>query len=233
MLPSHHYGPDICVEEHCCHDGWPLFKARHRSTATRHGANQQNCIPAVFFWVLLIKCTVVPWDQSSFVLGSICRAKRLFPAEKSCALDVLKPFQCVSVRACECTFCIIGRSADKGLRAIAAGEQQLSNLTPRLAEVFCLFFPNKLKLKEKEVTFPSPNSILLCLSLGITLSRFSFHYLRISYEKYASLSLSKSVPLNRIHCPDFYVPATSNQGQCWQAANFLQCYKMKELGSLS
>jgi len=32
-------------------------------------------------------CMVVPRDQSSFALGSVQRAERLFPAEKSCALD--------------------------------------------------------------------------------------------------------------------------------------------------
>lgn len=127
-------------------------------------------------------------------------------------------FWCVSVCA-RVHFTQQGSFPGRGLGTTVAAEEQLSNLSPCLPEVFSLFFPNKLKLKEKEVTFPSPNWILLCPSLEITLSRFSFHYLHISYQKYTSLCLSKSVPLNRIHCPDFYVTATSNQGQCWQAAN--------------
>lgn len=59
---------------------------------------------------------VVPRDQSSFVLGSVHRAKRLFPAEKSCALDALRYLafsilllQVVQCRDCfgVCTYCIL------------------------------------------------------------------------------------------------------------------------------
>lgn len=126
----------------------------------------------------------------------------------------LSPFCCKLFRAetvlvCECVCTYAFHTAELFSRQMTvAAEEQLSNLSSCLPEVFSLFFPNKLKLKE--VTFPSPNWILLCLSLEITLSQFSFHYLHISYQKYTSFSLSKSVPLNRIHCPGFYVTATSN-----------------------
>lgn len=68
-----------------------------------------------------------------------------------------------------------GSFPGRGLGTTVAAEEQLSNLSSCLPKLFSLLFPNKLKLKEKEVTFPSPNWILLCLSLEITLSQFSFH----------------------------------------------------------
>lgn len=179
-----------------------------------------QCCPDTECWQQRRAVHWTDWDASLF--PSLC-----------CKLSSAET---VSVRARVCAqmhFTQQGSLLGRGLGTTVAAEEQLSNLSSCLPEVVSLFFPNKLKLKEKKVTFPSPNWILLCLSLEITLSQFSFHYLHISYQKYVSLSLPKSVPHNRIHCPDFYVTATSNQGQRWQPANSLQPFKLKELGSLS
>lgn len=97
----------IFALKNSCHDGRSLFKSRHRSTATGHGANQQNCKLAVFFCLLLITCMVVPRDQSSFGVGCIHRAKRLFLTEKSSALDTLRylSFPLLSLQVVQCKDC--------------------------------------------------------------------------------------------------------------------------------
>lgn len=80
----------------------------------------------------------------------------------------------VCVCACKHTaFC-----AKRPFQTVSLG-QQLSNLTDCLPDMFCLFFPSKLKFKEKEreVHFPSRlnlsmlvirnNSVLIFLSLSL------------------------------------------------------------------
>lgn len=114
-------------------------------------------------------CMVVSGAQSSFVLGTVCKAKRLFASEKDCTLGAKRyltfcllllqvvqrgDFFSVCVYACKHTaFC-----AKRPFQIGALG-QQLSNLTDCLPDMFCLFFPSKLKFKEKEreVHFPSPD----------------------------------------------------------------------------
>lgn len=129
----------------------------------------------------------------SITMPMIVSSSKLCATEKSCSLGALRYItfcllllqvvqrgDCFSgcVHARTHAYCILHK---RGPRTIAAG-QQLGNLMHGLPEVFHQFFPNKLKPqeKEREVTFPFPNWILACLSLEITLSRFSFHYLYIS-----------------------------------------------------
>lgn len=99
---------------------------------------------------------------------------------------------------------------------------------------YSAYFFQQTKIQRKRSYFSIP-----LLNLTIPFIRNNSVSIFISLSPYfipeicLSLSLSKSVSLNRIHCPDFYVTATSNQGECWQAANSLQPFKLKELGSLS
>lgn len=109
------------------------------------------------------------------------------PCAASCPVQRL--FRCVRVCA-QMHFTQQGSFPGRGLGTTAAAQEQLSNLSSCLPEVFSLLFPNKLKLKTKRSYFS-----ILQLNLTMPVIRNNSVSIFLSLSPYFIPEICLSLPV--------------------------------------